>query len=581
MADETLDPPPDAAPSPSPAPETTPPPATPSPAALLRPRRVAFEHGLLPIPKLIFPEGTLAQTLAQLKEKLAAAAPDGRVGAAAMAEALQIPQEQAALALGTLAAVLPAEDAALGDGGGEGAAADIRDVLLFLYIQSYKRLVPRSAHKDSPAVADVWPSTSAFDGYLSALSPIQLVRSNSRRFMPSQADEEIHQLSYLQKHMANILTLLADSVDGEGDDSLVLTMETFEHLGFLVQFSEGTSLSQAATFFANSDPDMPAAPVPAAHVLDWMSQNISSSLEYSAERSAAKESNQQTLPDPDVTMAEANTSQPRNSTPSANPAYYRNVTFVEGFSKTSVVKRASDIKGDSIKVLNCHDSVIYILAPLKYATVYGCSDATVVLGAVGKAVKVEHCERVHVIAAARRICIANCRECIFYLGVNHQPLVLGDNHKLQVAPFNTCYPLLRDHLMQVGVDPSINKWDQPFVLGVVDPHDSLSHPAGVSDVKAESATCLDPDLFTNFLIPSWFGDERQEPTNYNPFPLPEIYGALQSKKSSALEDIQKTIRELQLDENRKRELASALHAQFKDWLYASGNIRQLYCLQGD
>ncbi|XP_008643390.1 uncharacterized protein [Zea mays] len=566
MADEALDQPPDAAPSPSLAPATPPAPATSSPAALLRPRREAFEHGLLPIPKLIFPEGMLAQTLAQLKEKLAASVPDGRVRAAALAEALQIPQEQAALALGTLAAVLPAEDPVLGDGAMDGAAADIRDVLLFLYIQSYKRLVPRSAHKDSPAVADVWPSTSAFDGYLSALSPIQLVRSNSRRFMPSQADEEIHQLSFLQKHMANILTLLADSVEGEGDDSLVLTMETFEHLGFLVQFSEGTSLSQAATFFANSDPDMPAVPVPAAQVLDWMSQNIAFSLEYSSERSVAKESNQQTMSDLDVTMAEANTSHSRNSTPSANPAYYRNVTFVEGFSKTSVVKHASDVKGNSIKVLNCHDSVIYILAPLKYATVYGCSDATVVLGAVGKVVKVEHCERVHIIAAAKRICIANCRECIFYLGV---------------APFNTCYPQLQDHMMQVGVDPSVNKWDQPFVLGVVDPHDSLSHPAGVADVKAESATCLDPDLFTSFLIPSWFGDEGQEPINCNPFPLPEIYEAFQSKKRSALEDIQKMIRELQLDENRKRELAAALHAQFKDWLYASGNIRQLYCLQGD
>jgi TBCC domain-containing protein 1 len=38
------------------------------------------------------------------------------------------------------------------------------------------------------------------------------------------------------------------------------------------------------------------------------------------------------------------------------------------------------------------------------------------------------------------------------------------------------------------------------VLGVVDLHDSLSHPAGVSDVQAESTTCLDPDLFTNFLV---------------------------------------------------------------------------------
>lgn len=37
-----------------------------------------------------------------------------------------------------------------------------------------------------------------------------------------------------------------------------------------------------------------------------------------------------------------------------------------------------------LQVLNCHDSVIYILAPLRFATVYGCSDATIVLGAVGK-----------------------------------------------------------------------------------------------------------------------------------------------------------------------------------------------------
>jgi len=50
---------------------------------------------------------------------------------------------------------------------------------------------------------------------------------------------------------------------------------------------------------------------------------------------------------------------------------------------------------------------------------------------------------------------------------------------------------------------------------------------------------------------------------------------------ASLEDTQKNIRELEIDENRKKEFACALHAQFKDWLYASGNIRQLYCLQGE
>jgi len=36
---------------------------------------------------------------------------------------------------------------------------------------------------------------------------------------------------------------------------------------------------------------------------------------------------------------------------------------------------------------------------------------------------------------------------------------------------------------------------------------------------------------------------------------------------ASLEDTQKNIRELEIDENRKKEFACALHAQFKDWLY--------------
>lgn len=53
---------------------------------------------------------------------------------------------------------------------------------------------------------------------------------------------------------------------------------------------------------------------------------------------------------------------------------------------------------------------------------------------------------------------------------------------------------------QVGIEATINRWDEPVALGMVDPHDSLSHPAGISDVQAESAIPLDPDQFTNFLV---------------------------------------------------------------------------------
>uniref|UniRef100_A0A803LFW4 TBCC domain-containing protein 1 n=1 Tax=Chenopodium quinoa TaxID=63459 RepID=A0A803LFW4_CHEQI len=547
------------------APPSSSPPSTPTKDPItLHTRREPFEYGLLPIPKLIFSDA--AASIGSLKEKLLQHADSLRVNSSIVADVLQISEEHSRLVIDTIAAVLPTDSDPLVVAKPDNVPAigvNVYDLILFLYIQSYKRLLPRT-HKDSAAVADVWPSTSAFDGYLSALSPLQLVRSNTRKFMPSQADEEAHQLSYLQKHLANILTLLAEPVEGEGDESLVLPMERFEHLGFLIQFgvkgSEVVPLSQAAPFFANSDPDMPAAPVPAAQVHDWLLQKIADALERIAERATAKENGS----DQDIAMSDANSSSAKASTSS------RGLTFIEGISKSSYVKQAADVKGSSLKVLNCHDSVIYILAPLRYATIYGCSDATIVLGAVGKALRVEHCERVHVISAAKRICIANCRECMFYLGVNQRPLIIGDNHKLQVAPYNTFYPQLEEHMSQVGIEPTINQWNEPLPLGVVDPHDSLSHPAGVSDAQAETAAPLDPDQFTNFLIPNWFGGEVPGATKDNPFSLPEAYMNSQHKNNTNLGEVKQVLQETPLDESKKRELSSALHVLFKDWLYGKG-----------
>ncbi|GFY80606.1 C-CAP/cofactor C-like domain-containing protein [Actinidia rufa] len=516
-------------------------PSTPSTSSTLyiHSRREPFEHGLIPIPKLIFTDGV--QTLGPLKDKLiqrSTQSPNRRVDLLAVSEILQISPDHARLVIDTLSTVLDTNSDPLVAGElseVDSVDVDVCDLVLFLYIQSYKRLLPRT-HKDSASVADVWPSTSAFDGYLSALSPLQFVRSNSRRFMPSQADEEAHQLSYLQKHLANILSLLADSVEGEGEESLG---------------PERIPLSLATPFFANTDPDMPAAPVPATQVLDWLLQNITSTLENISERVSAKENGLPSASDQDVPMGDSCGSFMKASATARGPC------FIEGISKSSYLKQASDLHESSVKVVNCHDSVIYILAPLRYATIYGCSDATIVLGAVGKAVRVEHCERVHVITAAKRICIANCRECAFFLGV---------------APYNTFYSHLEEHMNQVGIQATINRWDDPVPLGVVDPHDSLSHPAGVSDVKAESATCLDPDQFTNFLIPNWFEGESSGSTKDNPFPLPDAYMSSQRRNNHNLGAIKQNLRETQLEDSRKHELASALHVYFKDWLYGFRNL---------
>ncbi|KAJ0922151.1 putative TBCC domain-containing protein [Helianthus annuus] len=179
---------------------TEPPPEQPQPLPLrLHPRREPFEHGLIPLQKLIFTDAT--QTLTSIRDKYS------NLLTHTTELTLQLfpkPYRSHRNTRDWLLIPLPR------------FCTRIRIRLLLpnrmrWMLLSYKRLLVKGGHKDSAAVADVWPSTSAFDGFLSALTPLHmyecLVRSNSRRSMPSQSDEEAHQLSYLQKHIGNIISL--------------------------------------------------------------------------------------------------------------------------------------------------------------------------------------------------------------------------------------------------------------------------------------------------------------------------------------------------------------------------------------
>ena len=69
------------------------------------------------------------------------------------------------------------------------------------------------------------------------------------------------------------------------------------------------------------------------------------------------------------------------------------------------------------------------------------------VGAVGRLLRVERCERLQLVAAATRICIATCHDCVFYLGVNRPPLLIGDNRFLQARTLL----MLAGPLYRVGV----------------------------------------------------------------------------------------------------------------------------------
>jgi TBCC domain-containing protein 1 len=113
-----------------------------------------------------------------------------RVATAAIAASLELSEAHAHLVLDSLASVLPEEGenvdplATTAVTEIDSVGADVDDLLLYLYIQSYRR-VPSRPHRDAAAVADVWPSTSAIDGFLPSISPLQVSAPNPNTFFTS------------------------------------------------------------------------------------------------------------------------------------------------------------------------------------------------------------------------------------------------------------------------------------------------------------------------------------------------------------------------------------------------------------
>lgn len=63
------------------------------------------------------------------------------------------------------------------------------------------------------------------------------------------------------------------------------------------------------------------------------------------------------------------------------------VVDVQGVCKSTVVRGEDGFPSGTLRVSDCHDTVVYALAPLQFASIFACSDCTIVLGAVGRMVR--------------------------------------------------------------------------------------------------------------------------------------------------------------------------------------------------
>ena len=290
---------------------------------------------------------------------------------------------------------------------------------------------------------------------------------------------------------------------------------------------------------------------------------------------------------------------------------------IQGVCRSTVARGEAAFPTGAVRISDCHDAVIYALAPLATATIVACTDCTIVLGAVGRLLRLDRCERVTLVAAARRAVVDSAHDCALSLGVNRPPIILGSSRGVTLGPHCAGYARLRAHMAAAGVAPAPNAWDSP-VLAVGGRGGAALAAAGAPNAPA---TLLPPDRFAQVAIPFVGGPgplcggaalpdgprlasdagallglgprgaaagsadgasgspaSAARAAAASPFPLPPAYEAAREAKVAAIADLRAAVRRAALADARKRELQAAIQAHFKEWLASSGMMRQVYDL---
>ena len=157
---------------------------------------------------------------------------------------------------------------------------------------------------------------------------------------------------------------------------------------------------------------------------------------------------------------------------------------VKGYHKAMLYKGTAPHRPcpSVIHIYCCHNANIYLLAPFHSVTIFGCVNTNIVLGPVSGIVTIESCDKVRVVCPSRGIRMTDTTDSRVYICVNTPPLILAGCRSIEIAPYNTFYPALENHLKEAGVNPTLNHWNLPVQL-----------------TKQETAHCvsiLPPELFT-------------------------------------------------------------------------------------
>lgn len=459
--------------------------------------------------------------------------------------------------------------------------------LLFLFLQLYHRSSLRSPRQANEA----WPSETVESTNIN--SPYSHPHSTGKGSLPggelgsalahlsptrnfalqNRVGEHSEQFYFVKKNLGDLLMLLAasssSSIINQNNMVVQITADTLDDLGLVIaggylQKEEKKPLHSLLPCFKTS------THCDIKEIVGLIQQRLNGNQTmYPAILSGIKQMPQSPTSTPSISI----------SSPVSSPrVVFNSVDFVEtpnskyvsvsGVHKNMVVKTKMGQNTSIMKIYCCNQSYIYILTPLEYVHIFGCVNCTIVLGPVAKVLNIEHCEHTRVIATCRSLTISNSLECNLFVCVNASPVVFNNNTGIKIAPYNTHYNALEEHLIFAGVNPRLNKWKKGKIVNKA--NDNKNSNSG------NIWSILPPKDFSSFVTP--FEVEiktNQPPTQTNPCILPGDYSNELVRKIEVASTLCARVRATSKACNVGNELHNAVNNSFREWLISSGNLRHV------
>ncbi|XP_056355224.1 TBCC domain-containing protein 1 [Oenanthe melanoleuca] len=226
--------------------------------------------------------------------------------------------------------------------------------------------------------------------------------------------------------------------------------------------------------------------------------------------------------------------------------------------RQTLAKSSDTLVGAHIRIHRCSESFIYLLSPLRSVTIEKCRNSTFVLGPVEMSVHVQSCDNIKVMVVCHRLSLSSTSGCTFHTLTPTQPLILSGNQAVSFAPFHTHYPMLEDHMAQVGLATLPNYWDSPMLV---------CRDSGDTSVFR----LLPPSDFYTFVIPF----KMEGDTTETPGGLPQEYQEVLSQREQKVQVWQRMVKEAGLSRAERKQFQSVVENKFYEWLVQTGNRQQL------